>query len=230
MDSSGACSAAIRDRAAMDSPWLPVVISTVCLRRIVLQLLNLNQCIIRHIDIAKLCSSGDDIDHAASLDDYFSVILISRINNLLHTVYIGCERCNDNSGVASVLQTECQWYVPTVFSDWVKPGRSALVLSHISASTPFFPISPKRCRSIAISVYRRIIYLKVSGVYNSSCRRINRQSGGIRNTVVGLDKLYPELPEINGLSVAVLPCAWYVLSILCSFNLFSIRPMVSFVE
>ena len=53
-----------------------------------------------------------------------------------------------------------------------------------------------------VSVYRRIVYLKVSGVYNSSCRRINRQSGGIRNTVVGLDKLYPELPEINGLSVA----------------------------
>ena len=31
----------------------------------------------------------------------------------------------------------------------VKPGRSAFVLSHISASTPFFPISAKRCRSIA---------------------------------------------------------------------------------
>ena len=31
---------------------------------------------------------------------------------------------------------------PTVFSDIVKPGLKALVLSHISASTPFFPSSP----------------------------------------------------------------------------------------
>ena len=29
-----------------------------------------------------------------------------------------------------------------------KPGRSALVLSHISARTPFFPISANLCRSM----------------------------------------------------------------------------------
>ena len=39
--------------------------------------------------------------------------------------------------------------LPTVRSEAVKPLRSALVLSHISASTPFFPSSAKRCRSIA---------------------------------------------------------------------------------
>ena len=38
---------------------------------------------------------------------------------------------------------------PTVRSDWVKPLRSALVLSHMSARTPFLPSSPKRCKSIA---------------------------------------------------------------------------------
>ena len=38
---------------------------------------------------------------------------------------------------------------PTVRSDMVKPFLSALVLSHISASTPFLPISANRCRSMA---------------------------------------------------------------------------------
>ena len=37
---------------------------------------------------------------------------------------------------------------PTVRSDIVNPGRRALVLSHISASTPFFPSSPSLCKSI----------------------------------------------------------------------------------
>ena len=39
--------------------------------------------------------------------------------------------------------------LPTVISDAVYPGRSALVESHINANTPFFPSSAKRGRSMA---------------------------------------------------------------------------------
>ena len=47
--------AAIRDRAAMDSPWLPVVISTSLFIRIIFHLLNINERIFRNIQISQLC-------------------------------------------------------------------------------------------------------------------------------------------------------------------------------
>ena len=57
-------------------------------------------------------------------------------NVAIMTRFLGC--------VAKTLARE----VPTVFSEGVWPGRSALVDSHISISTPRRPSSPKRTMSI----------------------------------------------------------------------------------
>ena len=48
---------------------------------------------------------------------------------------------------------------------------------------------------------RCIIHLKVSGVYDNSGRRIDRQCGCILNTVVCLNKLNPELAQIDRLTM-----------------------------
>ena len=52
-----------------------------------------------------------------------------------------------------------------------------------------------------VTEHRCVIHLKVACVDNHACRRIDRQCGRILDTVVRLDKLDPELAQINGLSV-----------------------------
>ena len=61
------------------------------------------------------------------------------------------------------------------------------------------------CKSLKIngvSEYRRVIHLKVSGVNHDPCRRIDGKSRRILDAVVGLDKLNPEMSQIDGLPVA----------------------------
>ena len=52
-----------------------------------------------------------------------------------------------------------------------------------------------------IPEHRRIVYLEVSGMNNHSGRRIDCQCGCILNTVVCLNKLNPELTQIDRLTV-----------------------------
>ena len=52
-----------------------------------------------------------------------------------------------------------------------------------------------------VAEYRRVIYLKVSGMNHHARRRIDSKRGSVLDTVVCLDKLNPELAQINGLSV-----------------------------
>ena len=69
------------------------------LRWIVLQLIDLDQCILRNIQIPKLRCCRDDIYHAASFYHNFSSVLICRVDNLLHTVYVRCKCRDDDSCV-----------------------------------------------------------------------------------------------------------------------------------
>ena len=75
--------------------------------------------------------------------------------NLYAVLIICCTRSTLDAKVATKIRVflwsanRVSKVLPTVFSEGVKPGRSALVESHIRASTPFLPISAKRCKSIA---------------------------------------------------------------------------------
>ena len=58
------------------------------LRRIILKLVDLDQCLIRNIEISQFLCNLDDVHHASSLYDHLTVIFTCRIDDLLHTVYI----------------------------------------------------------------------------------------------------------------------------------------------
>ena len=64
--------------------------------RIIFQFFNIDQRIVRNINVAKLRRDADDIHHTASFHDNFSAVFISCINDLLHTVYVRRKCCNDN--------------------------------------------------------------------------------------------------------------------------------------
>ena len=64
---------------------------------IILQLLDINQCVLRNINTVQVGSGLYDIHHTSSFHDYFPAKLICRVNNLLYTVNIGCKGCNNDS-------------------------------------------------------------------------------------------------------------------------------------
>ena len=53
-----------------------------------------------------------------------------------------------------------------------------------------------------IAKHRCIIHLKVTRMDHNACRRVNGKRGRILNTVVGFNKLNPEMSQIDRLSVS----------------------------
>ena len=66
------------------------------LRRIVLQLVDLDQGLVGHIQVAQLLSCGDDVHHAPALHNHLPVILVGRVDDLLHAVHVGREGGDDD--------------------------------------------------------------------------------------------------------------------------------------
>ena len=52
---------------------------------------------IRHLDIAQFNGRIHNIYHAPAFNHDLTVLLFGRINNLLHTVYIGCKSRYNNT-------------------------------------------------------------------------------------------------------------------------------------
>ena len=88
---------------------------------------------------------------------------VDRVQQIINTAYkFGRKVCVDGRSMVSIIETARNLGCISIpdntlieieqmkdCSEGVKPGRSALVESHISARTPFLPSSAKRCRSMA---------------------------------------------------------------------------------
>ena len=70
--------------------------------RVILNLIDLNQSLIRNAKVSKLCCSCDNIYHTAALYCNLASETISCVNDLLYAVYIGCKSCNNDSCVLMV--------------------------------------------------------------------------------------------------------------------------------
>ena len=84
------------------------------LRRIILHLIDLDQCILRYMQITELRRRGDDIHHAASLHHNLSAVLVRGVDDLLHAIHIGRECCDDQSCILMLRENmvECDTHRP----------------------------------------------------------------------------------------------------------------------
>ena len=78
---------------------------------------------------------------------------------------------------------------PTMRSESVWPGRSALVESESMQSTPSSPIRAIAREIGGLAVDRRLIELEVAGVKDGADRRAHRQRARARHRVVDVDEL-----------------------------------------
>ena len=168
--------------------------------RIIFYLVNFYQSIFRNTKISEFRSNGNDIDHASSFYDYLPSIMICRIDNLLYTVYIGCKGRYQNTVVRMFTEDRIKGFANST----LRLGKSRTfcigTVTHQSQYA-FFPNLTKTLQVNGISVYRCVIYFKISGMDNDSCAGIDCQSCRILNTVVCPNKLYTEAAKINMLTV-----------------------------
>ena len=64
-----------------------------------------------------------------------------------------------------------------------------------------FPYLAKSLQIYRIPVYRCIVHLKVTGMYDNARGTVNRQRCSVCYRVIRLNELYAELPQVDGLSV-----------------------------
>src|SRR5256885_1311970 len=114
--------------------------------RLLVDVLDLDHDVARHLDIAELLGDREVVDHGAADDGDLALVAGRRVERLLDAVDVGGEGRDDDP--AGTLAEQLLEGLPMVRSDGVKPSRSAFVLSDISSITPWLP----KCESRAMSV------------------------------------------------------------------------------
>src|SRR5699024_2139732 len=168
--------------------------------RIVFNLIDLYKGLVRNLQISQLLGSANNIYHTPPFHSYLSSILISRINNLLHSFYVRRKGSNNDPGIPVFRKNIIKGLSHRPFRHGKSFSFRICTVTH-QGQDAFFPNLRKSLQINGISEYRGIVHFKVSCMDDSSCRRIDCQGRSILNTVVCLDKFNPETSQINGLSV-----------------------------
>ena len=161
---------------------------------IILEIVHADQGILRHVEAAKFRSRRDDVDHAAAFHNHLPAVLVSGIDDLLHTVHVGSECRDDDSRIL-------------VFLEELVDGLSDRLLRRRKTRTlRIGGVAQKRKNTFSsqlreslqvdrISEYRRIVDLEVARMDHDSRRCVNRERSGVYDAVVGLDKFHPEASQ-----------------------------------
>ena len=154
---------------------------------------------LRNIQIAKARCRFDDAHHAPAFHNDLSAKLVSRVNNLLYTIHIGCKGSNDDTGILVLLKQGIKGLSHCLLRR--RKARTLCIrgITHQCQHTLFADFG-KALQVNGISEYRCIIHLEIPGMDNNSCRRINGQCCRINNAVIRLNEFNPEMSENNGLS------------------------------
>ena len=167
---------------------------------VVFHLLDIDQGVFRDIDVAQLLRDGDDVDHAAAFDDNFTAVFVSGVDDLLHTVNVRCEGCDDDAGILMLGKqaVDCLSYGPlghgkarTLCVCTVAHQCQNAFLSDLGESLQVDDITKDWC----------VVDFEVSGVDDDARRGVDGQCCCICNTMVCFDKLDAECAQIDGLSV-----------------------------
>ena len=168
------------------------------LSRIIPELINVDQGIVRHVQNVEIGRGLDDIDHAAAFDDDLSAVFIGVIDDLLHAVHVGGKGCDDNACVCVIAEN-----LIDVPADGLL-GRSVAGVLRIGGVAhkgkyAFIAQLSKTLQVDRIAIDRCEIDLEITGVYNGACRRFDGQRSSIYDAVIGLDKFNVKLSQLDNI-------------------------------
>ena len=137
--------------------------------RVIPKLVDLNERLVRNLQIPQLRGCADNIYHAPALHSHLPAVFIGRIDDLLHPVHIGGKGRYDDPGIL-------------VFRKYIVKGLTHGALRHGKSLTlrigtvahecqyAFLSDLRKPLQVNGISKYRCIVHLKVACVHHDPCR------------------------------------------------------------
>ena len=78
--------------------------------RIIFNLFNINERIVRDAQIPQAGGSVNDIHHASALHHHLPPKFISGIDNLPHPVHIGRKGCNEDPGIFVLFKQSIEYF------------------------------------------------------------------------------------------------------------------------
>src|SRR5699024_4427239 len=129
---------------------------------IVAHLLDPDQSIVRNLYISKLRGGGDRVDHTPTFHDYFLSILVSAVDDLLHTVHIGRKGGDDDPVVAVLIKKMIErssdsslgWRVAfSLYIGTLTHESQNALLAELRNSSQINGVAEYR-RGIALKIYR----------------------------------------------------------------------------
>ena len=167
---------------------------------VVFHLLHIDQGIFRDIDVAQLLRDGDDVDHTAAFNDNFTAVFISRVDDLLHTVDVRCEGCDDDSGILMLGKQA----VDRLSYGPLGHGKARPLCIGTVAHQCQNAFLSDLCESLQVDDITKdwcVVDFEISGVDDDASRGVDCQCCCICNTVVCFDKLNAECAQVDRLSV-----------------------------
>ena len=160
---------------------------------IILKLLNINQRVLRNVDIAQLAGRSDHVHHAAAFHHDLAAVLVRGADDLLHAVYIRGKRGHNDAVILMLCKNRVKRAPHRAFRHRKsRPDRVGAV-AHQSQHALF----PQLCKALQIrrlAEYRCVIDLEIACVDNNPGRRKDRQGRCVGDTVVCLHKFNAETP------------------------------------
>ena len=137
--------------------------------RVIFELFDIDQRIIRNIDITKLCGCINDIDHAASFDNNLTSVFISGIDDLLHTIHIGCKCRNDQSCIGMLRENIVKCHTDCSLRRGKARSFRICAVAH-QCQNAFLSKLRKTLQINGIPEYRCVIHFKITCMHDNSRR------------------------------------------------------------
>ena len=137
--------------------------------RIVLHLVDLDQCLIRDTEVSKFCCSCDNIYHTAAFYCNLTSETVCSIDDLLYTVYVR-RKSRDNDSVCLIfIKKIIKYMTDRTLGHSEAASFSVGTVTHQCQYT-FLTNLSETLQVDRISKYRCVIYFEVTGVNNDTSR------------------------------------------------------------
>ena len=162
--------------------------------RIIPDLLNINQGVFRHLDVAQLFRDVDRRHHAAPLHDHLPSVLICGIDDLLHAVHIGRKGRDDDARVFVLRKDRVHRVTDGPFGGRVaRPLRVGGIRQQRQHA--LFADLRKALQINRITEDRGVIHLEIPGVHDDADRCVDGQRRRIHDRMIRADEFDMEIAE-----------------------------------
>ena len=168
--------------------------------RIIIDIADIDQEIIRDLQITDIQSGLYNVDHTAAHDHNLTSVISCRVHDLLYTVHVRSKCSDDDSRIARPVENIKEGLADSPLRHRIPRTLRVRGIRHQRQNAFLAKFcEPRQIDHVAVN--RRIVNLEIARMEDHADRRCDRQRDRISDTVVGADKLNLVASERN-----LVPC------------------------